>query len=124
MGGGIQLRPRDFLKLGQLYLNGGVWHGKRLLSRQWVEQSAAGQVSLFDKDDYGFGWWRQSFQVGGQSIKTYFASGNGGQMLFVIPELELTVMFNAGNYSDGRTRGAFRDRIMGQSILPAALGDK
>ena len=121
MGGGIQLRPRDFLKLGQLFLNEGVWNGTRLLSKHWVSESAAAHASLGSEDNYGFGWWRQTFDVDGRAIKTYFASGNGGQMLFVVPELDLTVMINAGNYSDGRTRGALRDQIMTQAVLPSAM---
>ncbi len=47
--------------------------------------------------------------------------GNGGQLLFVVPELDLVALIQAGNYSDGRTRNAFRDRTMRESILPAAL---
>lgn len=121
MGGGIRLRPRDFLKLGQVYLDGGVWKGKRLVTEEWVRQSAAAHSSLNRKNDYGYGWWRQTFEVGSRSIDTFFASGNGGQMLFVVPELEMTVMIQAGNYSDGRTRNAFRDRFMEQFILPAAV---
>ena len=120
MGGGIRLRPRDFLKLGQVYLDGGVWRGKRLVSEEWVRQSAAAHATMNQEDDYGYGWWRQTFQVRGRSIDTFFASGNGGQMLFVIPQLDMTVMIQAGNYGDGRTRNAFRDRFMGQFILPAA----
>lgn len=120
LGGGIRLRPRDFLKLGQVYLDGGVWKGRRLVSEDWVRQSAAAHSTMNQPDDYGYGWWRQTFAVQGRSIDTYFASGNGGQMLFVIPALEMTVMIQAGNYSDGRTRNAFRDRIMGEFILPAA----
>lgn len=121
MGGGIRLRPRDFMKLGQLYLDGGVWNGQRLVSEDWVEASAAPHSSMNEKDDYGFAWWRNAYTVNGQSIETYYASGNGGQMLFVVPELDLVVQINAGNYSDGRTRNRFRDRLMGEFILPAAI---
>lgn len=120
MGGGIRLRPRDFLKLGQVYLDGGAWKGKRLVTEEWVRQSAGAHATLNRENDYGYGWWRQTFKVGDRSIDTFFASGNGGQMLFVIPDLEMTVMIQAGNYSDGRTRNAFRDRFMGEFILPAA----
>ena len=123
LGGGIRLRPRDFLKLGQVFLDGGVWKGKRLVSEEWVRQSAAAHASMNLQSDYGFGWWRQTFEVEGKSIETFYASGNGGQMLFVVPELDMTVMINAGNYSDGRTRNAFRDRFMGKYILPAAVGN-
>lgn len=121
MGGGIRLRPRDFLKLGQVYLNGGVWKGRRLVSQEWVRQSAAAHSAMNQPGDYGYGWWRQTFDVDGRQIDTYFASGNGGQMLFVVPDLDMTVMIQAGNYSDGRTRNAFRDRIMDTFILPAAI---
>lgn len=121
MGGGIRLRPRDFLKLGQLYLDEGMWDGRRIVSEQWVRESAASHASLNVNDDYGYGWWRQSYEVQGRSIETYYASGNGGQLLFVVPELDLVVQINAGNYGDGRTRNQFRDQFMKESILPAVL---
>ena len=121
MGGGIRLRPRDFLKLGQLYLDGGVWNGRRIVSEAWVQESAAPHASVNESDDYGFAWWRRSYEVGGRTIDTYYASGNGGQLLFVVPELDLVALIQAGNYSDGRTRNEFRDRYMQESILPAAL---
>lgn len=121
MGGGIRLRPRDFLKLGQTYLDGGTWNGQRIVSEDWVRASAAAHSSINTEDDYGYAWWRRSFQVEDRAIASYHAAGNGGQMLFVVPELELVVLFNAGNYNDGRTRGTFRDRYMQGAILPAAI---
>ena len=124
MGGGIRLRPRDFLKLGQLYLDGGVWRGQRIVSEEWVRESAAPHASVNESDDYGFAWWRRSYEVGGRTIETYYASGNGGQLLFVVPELDLVVLIQAGNYSDPRTRNEFRDRYMRESILPAALASE
>ena len=121
MGGGIRLRPRDFLKLGQLYLDDGVWNGRRIVSKDWVRESAAPHASLNEDDDYGFAWWRRSYDVGGQTVETFYASGNGGQLLFVVPDLDLVALIQAGNYSDGRTRNSFRDRFMREAILPAAL---
>ncbi len=121
MGGGIRLRPRDFLKLGQLYLDGGVWQGRRIVSEDWVRESAAPHASINESNDYGFAWWRKSYEVGERTVETFYASGNGGQLLFVVPELDLVVWIQAGNYSDGRTRNAFRDRFMGELILPATM---
>lgn len=121
MGGGIRLRPRDFLKLGQLYLDDGIWNDQRIVSKEWVRESAASHASMNESDDYGFAWWRKSYEVGTRTIETFYASGNGGQLLFVVPELELVALIQAGNYGDGRTRNEFRDRFMRESILPAAL---
>ncbi|MFK8016015.1 MAG: serine hydrolase domain-containing protein [Gammaproteobacteria bacterium] len=121
MGGGIQLRPRDFLKLGQLYLDGGVWNGQRLVSEDWVRESFAAHASLGEPDNYGFGWWRYTYEYEGQKFETYSASGNGGQILLVVPKLDLTIMMNAGNYSDGRSRNALRYQIMWKTLLPAVI---
>jgi CubicO group peptidase (beta-lactamase class C family) len=38
-GGGLRLFPRDLARFGQLYLDGGVWNGTRLISAEWVEKS-------------------------------------------------------------------------------------
>jgi CubicO group peptidase (beta-lactamase class C family) len=120
MGGGIRLRPRDFLKLGQLYLDGGVWRGRRIVSEEWVRTSTAAHASVNETDDYGFAWWRKTYQAGDRRVETYHASGNGGQLLFVVPALNLVALIQAGNYGDGRTRNKFRDRLMQEAILPAA----
>jgi len=124
MGGGLRLKPRDFMKMGQMYLDGGVWNGKRIISEAWVKESAKPHTSINEQDDYGLAWWHSTYEVEGQDIHTYYAAGNGEQMLFVVPKLELVIMVNAGNYNDGRTRNQFREKYMREYILPAALNAK
>ncbi len=119
LGGGIRLRPRDFLKLAQVFLDRGRWNGKRIVSEQWVAASQRAHSSINVPSDYGYAWWRQTFTKGDKKIETYFASGNGGQMAFVVPELSMAVAIMAGNYGDGRTRNQFRDRLM-STIIGAA----
>ena len=46
LGGGSFVRPRDFLKLGQAYLDGGVWNGRRLIDASWVERSTHSYVAI------------------------------------------------------------------------------
>ncbi|MDQ3743022.1 MAG: beta-lactamase family protein [Acidobacteriota bacterium] len=119
--GGIYLRPRDFLKLGQVFLDGGRWRGRQVVSRRWVEQATAPHASIHGKDDYGYGWWLDEYKVGAKTYRAFHAAGNGGQLVIVIPELDLTVAFTAGNYGDFRTWSKFGSELVPQFVIPAAL---
>jgi len=46
LGGGLFLTPRNMVKLGQLYLQGGMWEGQRLVSGEWVERSVQRHVDF------------------------------------------------------------------------------
>jgi CubicO group peptidase (beta-lactamase class C family) len=130
MGGGAYLLPRDQLKLGQLYLSGGVWNGKRVVSEPWVEESTAKhstfKPNLKDEPehDYGYSWHeRQFIKVGDHIVRNYSAGGNGGQLVIVIPDLDMVVGINGGSYGDFRWYRWELD-LLPQFIVPAALGDK
>lgn len=110
--GGLYLRPRDFLKFGQLYLNGGTWHGVRLVNAAWVAQSTARQVDRPDGSQDGFGWHRHELRAGPRRYQTYEASGNGGQFLLVVPELDLVVVATAGNYGQYAVWRRIREVLM------------
>ncbi len=45
-GGGLFLNGRDMLKFGQLFLNGGSWHGQQIISHQWVAESIQKRLDL------------------------------------------------------------------------------
>ncbi|WP_375745554.1 beta-lactamase family protein [Corallococcus interemptor] len=119
LGGGIYMRPRDALKLGQLYLSGGTWNGKRVVSQRWVERSVAKQATMPDGRTYGYTWWRHELRVGGRVYSQYEASGNGGQLVMVVPELDLVVLFTAGNYNHVSLWRKFREELLPRYIMAA-----
>lgn len=119
LGGGISMRPRDALKLGQLYLGGGTWNGRRVVSQRWVERSTAQHATMEPGRTYGYTWWRHEFRVGDHVYSEYEAGGNGGQLVMVIPELDLVVMFTGGNYNHVALWRKFREELLPQFILSA-----
>ncbi len=127
MGGGIRLRPRDMLKLGQLYLDGGTWNGKRVLSKGWVAD-ATRQHSYFPASDYapghgyGYTWHLFQVEIAGKKYDEYMAQGNGGQLVMVVPKLDLAVVITAGNYGNFPVWRKFFEELMPQYIIPAAGG--
>jgi CubicO group peptidase (beta-lactamase class C family) len=98
-GGGIRIRPRDYLKIGQLMLNRGTWNGRRILSSEFVAQASAPLHDL-NKIQYGLLWWSIEYPYKNRTVRAYFAGGNGGQAIMVVPELDLVIAVFAGNYGD------------------------
>ncbi len=123
MGGGLWLRPRDMAKYGQLYLDGGLWQGRRILDEEWIEESWGryGRLAPLDRNghQYGYLWWHHRYDIGGRTIETLEARGNGGQYIFVVPSMQLVVVITSGNFRNGRTREP--EDILNRYILPAAL---
>jgi CubicO group peptidase (beta-lactamase class C family) len=125
MGGGMHLRPRDMLKFGQLYLDGGLWQGRRVLSEGWIRQSfgAYGRLEPLERNgnEYGYLWWHEVYTSDGKSIASIEARGNGGQYIFVLPELDTVVVITSGNYRGGLEMTRQPQRIFRRYILPALL---
>ena len=95
-GGGLFfLRPRDMAKIGLLMLNNGMQDGEQIVSAEWIQLCSRNNVKLPGPfDGYGYLWWKQSFTG---DIESYFADGNGGQEIFIIPSKELVIVFTGGN---------------------------
>ena len=96
-GNGFAMNVYDMAKFGELFLNKGKWNDEQIISEQWITDSTSLQ---FDRQsgsaDYGYQWWVRTF--GEKQYKAYFAQGHGGQYIFVVPELELVVVFTS-NYT-------------------------
>jgi CubicO group peptidase (beta-lactamase class C family) len=88
-GWGLKLTPREMAKLGYLYLNGGQWDGRRIVSAEWVRTATQKHTESDGDLGYGYQWW--TYPKWG----TYAALGRYGQTIFVIPELDLVVVTTA-----------------------------
>jgi CubicO group peptidase (beta-lactamase class C family) len=91
--GGLHMRPWDMAKIGYLLLNGGQWRGSQIVSQAWVNVSTRPSITTGAGPEYGYQWWCGSLSVNGQSTETFFASGYGGQKIFVFPTLDLVAVF-------------------------------
>jgi CubicO group peptidase (beta-lactamase class C family) len=110
----LNLRPRDMAKLGLLYLNGGVWNGKQVLAKTWVEQSLEKHTVIAGLD-YGYLWWTKYLDAGGVRYYGKLAQGNGGQKIYIFKALNLVTVITAGHYN----MQSSSNEINAKYILPA-----
>lgn len=88
-GNQMRLSPRALVKFGELYRNGGRYRDRQIVPAEWVSASLKPRTrSIFSGQLYGYGWFIA--QVAGHEM--FFAWGYGGQFIFVIPSLALTVV--------------------------------
>ena len=116
-GGGVALLARDFLKFGQLMLDGGRWQGHQVLSPQFVRQAMSPQYHLRN-NLYGYLWWIDDVPYKDRKVRVVSARGAGGQWVAIVLDLELVVAIMGGNYS-GRVQLTYTGNLVPRSIMPA-----
>ncbi len=119
-GGGLRLRSRDLARLGQLYADGGLVQGRRLVSAEWVADSIRPHAQIDDHTEYGYLWWLRTFKVGDRDVRTFFMSGNGGNKVVVAPDLQLVVVLTSTNYN-AKGMHEQTEKLLTEYILAAAL---
>lgn len=91
-GNELRLRPRELLRFGELYRNHGRMAGRQIVPERWVADSWVQRTtSPFNGYGYGLGWWLR--YSGPHAV--HFAWGYGGQYLFIVPDLALTVVMTS-----------------------------
>jgi len=114
----IEMTARDAARFGQLYLNGGRWQDRQVISREWVEQSTTVQSAGAGgrTGQHGYQWWIRPFGDG--NYDAFFAMGAGGHHIFVVPEQELVVVMACFNNGDSYAPWPY----FTDYILPAISG--
>lgn len=139
LGGGAFLLPRDFLKLGQAYLDGGVWNGQRIVDASWVGESTSPRIRIspettgisaeefsnyYGVADDAYAWHLNGLRSGEQVFEAYAATGNGGQILIVVPQFQIAAVFMGGNYRQGGIWSRWADQFIGGHIIPMIQAGK
>ena len=109
------------MKLGQMMLDGGKWGETQIVSETWAQKAVEPLVDLRGTQ-YGYQWWVVDYPYNGETVRGFFAGGNGGQIVMVVPALDLVISFWGGNYSDSALYIPQREYIP-DYILPSVSPD-
>ena len=116
------------LKFGQLYLDRGLWNGRRIVSEDWVMESTRSHrppdPSLSESIQLLYGYhWRSRHMRPHDDPKFYYfvAMGGGGQLIIVFPELDMVIVFTGGHYGTSigeRQHSELLDNFIAPALLP------
>jgi CubicO group peptidase (beta-lactamase class C family) len=113
-GAFLKLPARELAKFGYLYLNGGRWDGTQVLPADYVAASTRPQSEPGGPGDYGYQWWVTN-ESGHDGFR---AQGYGGQLIQLIPDLDLVVVIT----SDVNQESRDPSKLVRAVIVPAVTG--
>ena len=121
--GGLSLRPRDMAKIGFLFLNDGKWNNNQIISQDWINASKQNYINpdMGFANGYGYQWWLNSVESGENTIDYLFAAGFGEQLMFVVPTLDLLVIFNCAYFDVPISVSPYQ--LIDDYIVPALFPD-
>jgi CubicO group peptidase (beta-lactamase class C family) len=109
-------------------LNDGVVNGRRLVSHEWITRSLASQVAISASDPYadyyGYTWYTKAEPIGGHDIEVRFASGNGGNKIYIVTSLHMVVAITSSAYNTNYGQRRSQDvlwKILTAASLPKNL---
>lgn len=99
-GWGLTLSPVDMAKIGQLYLNGGIWNGKQIVSEQWINESTKEHSKWESRNlPYGYLWW-----IVDREEHSYAAMGDGGNIIYINTKKQIVVSITSLFRSNAKNR--------------------
>ena len=98
-GNGFSMSSLDMARIGLLYVNKGMWQDKQIVSGEYIDEATSIQAKRTSNGScYGYCWWTNRI-IGTNKYKGYFAQGYYGQFIFVVPDIELVVVFTSNKQS-------------------------
>jgi CubicO group peptidase (beta-lactamase class C family) len=113
--GGTEFKSLDLLKLGKLLLKQGKWNGKTVISEEWVKTMLTAHAEPRPNHAYGYQIWRMPFTYNGKDIQVWAMAGNGGNYVFISPELDLVTVITSVNY--GQRDGHPKSQKLFQEVV-------
>lgn len=121
-GWGLIISPRDMLKFGRMYMDGGMYDGQQVVPEDWATWSTSPRITTNDVipygPDYGYYWWCGEEH----DYYLYYAMGYSGQFIVNIPELDVVVVATSKTASYREEAGAQWDFVINliiNRIIPA-----
>lgn len=103
--GNLTIGARDMVTIGRLFLNEGRSGQRQIVDRAWVAEALSPIVNIAEvdpyADSYGYMWYTKRYDRDGRSILVHFASGNGGNKIYVVPKHDLVVAITSTAYGRG-----------------------
>lgn len=93
-GGGLKLKSRNIAKYGFLHLNKGKWNGKEIVSEKWIEEIFSPYIEIHHPFYSCYQWQMAKTDLG---FNVWFIPGNGGQIINIVPALNMVIVVNADN---------------------------
>lgn len=119
-GGHLRLKLKDLHTLGLLVHAEGTWQGEQLIDASWLRRTLKEQTRIYERRErYGYLWWRDGGTVKGKDVSLIYAHGNGGNFIFIVPELDLVAAFTGKNY--GKREQFIPNQLVAQRIVPALI---
>lgn len=119
--GNLRITLSAMSALGQMCLNNGREGASQVVSAQWIKRCMSSIVPISHADpfaeSYGYMWYSKTHDVSGRPVRVSFASGNGGNKIYVVPELKTVVAVASAAY--GRPYGQRRSQQILQGVLNA-----
>ena len=117
-GGGLGLKSKDLIKIGQLYINNGNWKGEQIISSAFAKASKEPKAAMGSPDyEYGYLWWIGEF--GKDKKETgYFMLGNGGNKVAVFDDLDLVVVLTSSLFTKGIEAHNQTAELLNTFIIP------
>jgi CubicO group peptidase (beta-lactamase class C family) len=117
---GLKLTARDMAKIGYLYLQDGRWEGQQIVPKGYVRASTRKQVETGYSPGavpagYGYLWWTRKVE----GYRAFYASGYGGQFIYVIPKLNLVAVIVSEAPEEGEISPDSPDGLLDYDVVPA-----